>query len=323
VKNCNILTQAVENNADRLSLTSEEINAFQGFAEAIQAHELLLNLNLQYQNGVRLDVSDPDNLGPFGTYTEGLAGIRSLLESASTKLGSAGSSFPFALSPGFNGFNTPATFRQFVNGLAARVALYQNDKAAARNLIQQSFINTAGDLNSGPSRYYSIASGELNNEIFETPNTSEALIAHPTWVSAIDANDARRSKIAPRDPITLDGLSGDHDVLVYPTLSSPIPMIRNEELILIRAEANIGSDNNAAVNDINVIRTANGIGSYSGGTDDASLVNEVLTQRRFSLFCEGHRWIDMRRYNRLGDIPKDRNGDDVWEQLPRPVSEVD
>lgn len=323
VKNCNILLQAVENNAQRLSLTGEEINAYTGFAEAIQAHELLLALNLQYQNGIRLDVSDPDNLGPFVSYTEGLAGIRSLLESASTHLANAGSAFPFALSPGFSGFNTPATFRQFVNGLAARVALYQNDKAAARNFLQSSFLDVNGNLGAGPYRYYSTGSGELNNEIFEAPNTSEALVAHPDWVADLEAADDRGSKVLPRDPITLDGLSGDHDVVVYPSLSSPIYMIRNEELILIRAEANIGSNNSAAVDDINAIRAAHGLNPYAGANDDASLVNEVLHQRRYSLFAEGHRWIDMRRYNRLGDLPRDRAEDDVWEQLPRPVSEVD
>lgn len=322
VKNTNILLEAVANNRDRLSLTDEEVNAFNGFAEAIKAHELLIALNLQYQNGIRLDVSNPDNLGPFVSYTEGLAGIRALLESASTALAAAGSSFPFTLSPGFAGFDTPATFRQFVNGLAARVALYQGDKAAARSFLAQSFIDPAGNLGAGPSRYYSTSSGELINQVYETPNQSEALVAHPDWVADLEADDTRASKVQPRDPITLDGLSGNYDVVVYPSLSAPIHLIRNEELILIRAEANIGFNNTAAVDDINAIRNAHGLGNYGGATDDASLLNEVLHQRRYSLFAEGHRWIDMRRHGRLGELPLDRPGDDVWEQLPRPVTEV-
>jgi len=321
VKNCNILLQAVANNADRLSLTAEEINGFKGFAKTIQAHELLLALNLQYQNGIRLDVSDPDNLGPFVTYEQGLAGIRALLEEASADLGSAGAAFSFKLSPGFSGFDTPATFRQFANGLAARVALYQNDQVAARTFVSQSFVDPAGDLDTGPARYYSTGSGELNNEVYETPGTSEALIAHPNWVASLEPGDDRASKIATRTSITQDGLTGDHDVVVYPSLSSPIYMLRNEELVLIRAEANIGNNNSAAVNDIDAIRTAHGLDPYSGATDDSSLINEVLKQRRYSLFCEGHRWVDMRRFGRLDQLPVDRTGDDVWVQLPRPVSE--
>ena len=61
--------------------------------------------------------------------------------------------------------------------------------------------------------------------------------------------------------------------------------------------------------------------THTGGIDDASLTNEVLTQRRYSLFGEGHRWIDMRRAGRLGDLPIDRAGDEVFTQFPRPVLE--
>jgi hypothetical protein len=323
VKNANILIEAVTNNRDRLDLTDQEVNAFNAIADAFKAHELLLALNLQYQNGIRLEVSDPDNLGPFVSYTEGLAGIRALLESASSTLDNAGTSFPFELSAGFAGFDTPASFKTFVNALASRVALYQGDKAAARNFLAASFINPAGDLYAGTYRFYSAGTGELINQIYETPNESEALVAHSDWVADLEAGDTRASKVQARDHIELDGLSGDYDVVVYNSLSAPIYIIRNEELILIRAEANIGSNNTAAVDDINVIRNAHGLADYSGPTDDASLLSEVLHQRRYSLYAEGHRWIDMRRHGRLGELPIDRPGDDVWEQLPRPVSEVD
>jgi len=47
----------------------------------------------------------------------------------------------------------------------------------------------------------------------------------------------------------------------------------------------------------------------------------MLNQRRYSLFGEGHRWIDMRRYNRLNTLPIDRPGDDVWEEFPIPATE--
>jgi starch-binding outer membrane protein, SusD/RagB family len=47
----------------------------------------------------------------------------------------------------------------------------------------------------------------------------------------------------------------------------------------------------------------------------------MLKQRRYALYGEGHRWIDMRRYNLLGTLPIDRAGDDVWVQFPRPANE--
>ena len=323
VRNLNILLQAVTNNATRLSLTPEEISGYNGFAHAIQAYEMHLALNLQYQNGIRVDVADPEHLGPFLSYSESLSAILALLQSSSDELANAGSAFAFTLSSGFAGFNTPATFRQFVNGLAARIAIYQGNKAAAAAFLGNSFLDVSGDLYAGPYRPYSANSGELVNEVFRTPNQSEAFVAHPSYVTDIEPGDDRISKVAARDTVALDGLSSTYDIVVYPSLNAPIWLIRNEELILLRAEARIGTNNAGAADDLNVIRNAHGLPNYSGGTDDASLTDEMLRQRRYSLFAEGHRWVDMRRYNRLSQLPLDRPGDDVWEQMPRPSTETE
>jgi hypothetical protein len=47
----------------------------------------------------------------------------------------------------------------------------------------------------------------------------------------------------------------------------------------------------------------------------------MLNQRRYSLFFEGHRWVDMRRYNKLAELPIDRPNDDVWTLMPIPQTE--
>ena len=47
----------------------------------------------------------------------------------------------------------------------------------------------------------------------------------------------------------------------------------------------------------------------------------MLNQRRYSLFFEGHRWVDMRRYDKLSSLPIDRAGDDVWSAMPIPSTE--
>jgi len=99
-------------------------------------------------------------------------------------------------------------------------------------------------------------------------------------------------------------------------------MIRNEELVLIYAEAKIGSDNAEAVVAINVVRAAAGLLPYIGAIDDTALITEVLHQRRYSLFYEGHRWIDMRRYDRLDELTIERPGDVVHTQFPRPLQET-
>jgi hypothetical protein len=104
--------------------------------------------------------------------------------------------------------------------------------------------------------------------------------------------------------------------------TAPIPIIHNEELILIYAEANIQTDNLAeAVKALNIIRNGHSLPDYSGAVTKDALINEMLNQRRYSLFYEGHRWIDMRRYDRLDQLPIDRTDDDVWSAMPIPFTE--
>ena len=51
---------------------------------------------------------------------------------------------------------------------------------------------------------------------------------------------------------------------------------------------------------------------------------EVLNQRRYSLYMEGgHRWFDMRRYNRLATLPKELATHNVFNSFPKPQAEVD
>ncbi len=324
VKNANILIEAVTNTSAALSEADRK--GYIGFAKTMQAYELHLALNLQYQNGIRLDVADPDNPGPFVSYDEALAGIKALLDEAVNDLDAAGSEFTFSLSEGFSGFDTPATFKQFNRALAARIAMYQNDKAEVNKALGDSFMDMSGDFYMGPYRPFSTAGGELTNPLFRVPDQSDGIIAHPSFVAAVqaDPNDDRNNKIAlrPSGTLSFDDLSGDYDVVVYDNLESPIYYIRNEELILLAAEAQIGIDNSAAVAAIDVIRTGHGLDPYAGDMTDEALLDEVLNQRRLSLFAEGHRWIDMRRYDRLDELPIDRPDDDVWVQFPRPVSET-
>jgi hypothetical protein len=79
-----------------------------------------------------------------------------------------------------------------------------------------------------------------------------------------------------------------------------------------------------AVLAINRIRNAAGLPDYTGSmTNPDELLDEVLKQRRYSLLAEGHRWIDLRRTNRLNasNIPLDRVGDNIISAFPTPFSE--
>ncbi len=84
---------------------------------------------------------------------------------------------------------------------------------------------------------------------------------------------------------------------------TPIPIIKNEELILLRAEANIGLGEPGRGAARHQSRAAAGRAicrrSATLGTPDAA-ITELLYNRLYSLMFEGgHRWIDARRYGRL------------------------
>lgn len=321
VKNTNVLIGSVENTT---LITEEQRQGYLAFAKTIKAHQLLMNLTMMYEPGIRIDVDDPDNLGPFVEREAALDAIALLLDEAATHLASAGDEFPFTLSGGFAGFDDPAGFLEFNRALAARVAVYREEFGEALEVLEDSFLELNTNFDKGVYYVFSTASGDVLNPVFIAPNQSgEIRIAHPSFIADISPNDDRRSKVFKRDEAaTLDGLTGEYDVAVYESNTDPIPIIRNEELILIYAEANIQTSNfPEAVKALNIIRQGHGLTPYVGLLTESALLDEMLEQRRFSLYFEGHRWVDMRRYGRLDELPLDRTGDDVWTTFPKPFIE--
>jgi hypothetical protein len=318
IKNCNILIQAATNST---LISSAQKSGYVGFARTIKAYQLLMNLNLTDSNGIRINVTDPNNLGPFVNYNNGLAAIASLLDSAKTDLSNASIAFTLA---GFGDFNDAPGLTEFNRAIAARVAIYQQNWQAALNDLNASFFGLNTGFNIGVYHVFGTGSGDQLNPVFIPQNqTGEVRVAHPSYAKDIEVGDDRINKATLRNEVaSLSGLSSDRDVWVYTSSTAPIPIIRNEELILIYAEANIQVNNlNEGVKAINVIRNGHGLGDYSGLVNGPALITEMLNQRRYSLFFEGHRWIDMRRYNLLNSLPIDRPGDDVWTEFPLPVTE--
>lgn len=157
------------------------------------------------------------------------------------------------------------------------------------------------------------------------------IVAHPSLLRDTTAGDLRvRTKLFRRTSpvvVTTDGrpLAGLYQDRRYPANTSPVKFFRNEELVLIAAEAHAQLGNTAqAVAHLNRIRTAAGLPAYAGSTTREALISEILYQRRFSLWAEpwGHRWIDLRRYNRLSEIDVSLDGGRVYPQLARPQAEI-
>lgn len=319
VKNCNILIEAANNST---LITAEERKGYLGFGKTMKAYHLLLNLNLTYTNGVRIEVNDPDNLGPVVGYPESLTAIAALLDEA--KADFTGSTIAFPLSSGFTGFKTAAGLIQFNRALAARVAVYRQQWTAALTALNESFFDLNGPFSLGVSHVYSSGpNDQLNLTFFPQNSTGEVRLAHPSYSTNITPGDDRIQKATLRtSAASLDDLTSNRDVWVYTSSTAPVPIVRNEELILIYAEAkaNLNQLPDAIVA-LNRIRTGHNLAVYPGPATQPAVITEMLLQRRYSLYFEGHRWVDMRRYNRLNQLPLDRPGDDVWDKFPLPLTE--
>ncbi len=319
------------------TFTEQEKNAVSGFAKTIMAYQYLLVAMGQYENGIRIDVKDIQNPGPFLPLAESLTQIKRVLDEGNTELGNAGTgNFPLRLTSGFtaNNFNTIAALRQLNRGLAARLAVYRQQWQEAVEALNGSFYSLTGSLDLGPAHTYGAPPDAFNPLFFvQNANVTTMMVVHPSVLRDTIAGDARvRNKFFRRTvpvSVTSDGtpLSGQYQDRRFASNTSEVKFLRNEELVLIAAEANAQLGNTqAALAAINRIRTAAGIGNYAGATTKEALIDEILFQRRYSLWAEpwGHRWVDLRRYDRLNaqnvDISLDRGT--IFRQLARPQAEV-
>lgn len=316
VKNCNLILEKAAEEGD---------SGAAGFAKTIMAQQLLLNLNYMDSNGIRTDVAT-EPLGPVVGKSAALDFIANTLDSGYTDLQGAGGAFSFNLSSGFADFNTPSSFATFNRALAARVDLYREDAQGALDALAASFINDSSplDTTTGVYHVYSTASGDQVNPMYEVP-TAESIIlhGHPSMQTDAEAGDGRYAgKIFERaSDSSQAGLFSNLAVTSYSSNTAPIGMVRNEELVLMRAEANIWLGNyGAAAADINLVREAAGLGPVT--LDASNAIDQLLHERRYSLFLEGHRWVDMRRFGRLSSLPLDRAGDVVIERMPLPIDET-
>lgn len=318
VKSTDFILEAVEG----ASVTEAQRRGYRAFAYTMRAYALTDVLMLLNSSGVRLDIDDPNNLGPWVSRDNGFAAIRQLLDDGYDQL--TGAEFSFALSTGFAGFDTPATFGEFNRAVAARVALYDGDYDAALTLLGDSFLSlSAADLAIGPKRFY--AQTEILNPIYKTPQQStDQYVVHDRMINDIRPTDTRISKFRMRDTASpRDGLNGTHEIALYSDPTDPIDHIRNEELILIYAEANINAttpDFQAAEDALNILNGAYGLANYAGAQNVTELTDELIYHRTYSLWAEGHAMFDLRRNGLLNStyLPLDRTGDIVHTEFPIP-----
>ncbi|XXF80906.1 RagB/SusD family nutrient uptake outer membrane protein [Myxococcaceae bacterium GXIMD 01537] len=326
IRNAHLLIDALEKVP---GVTDTEKEAIRGFAKTFQALDFLVIINTRDTNGAPIDVNRPlGELAPIESKDAVFAHIAKLLDEAQAHLQAGGDTFPFPLSTGYKGFDKPATFIKFNRAVKARVDVYRGKYDDALADLALSFIDSSptGDLSQGVFHTFQPGSGEVANDLI-----SKNIYAHPSTVIDADkrANgevDLRVSrKVLKTTERASRGLKSDLAFNIYPTNSTPVPIIRNEELILLRAEANIGARQfAAAADDINLIRTRAGGLEPRFDMNEGNILDELLKQKRYSLLLEGgHRWIDARRYGKLSTLPVDLEGHRVHERFPLPLQESD
>jgi starch-binding outer membrane protein, SusD/RagB family len=314
-------------------LTAEEQSAASGYVKTIQALNYLMVLNSHTQDSIPI-VTDTSVVAPpaaFQTRTAVFAHVVTLLEEAKAELLAGGAAFPFPLPSGFTNFDAPASFLQFNRGLRARVAVYTDDFAGALTALAESFVDVVGPLDLGVYMDYGTGAGDLANPLSIDPQQGENF-AHLSLetgaqlqVDGVTLDLRFVNKIVSRPISSNNGLTSDLGWIRYPSPGSLIPIVKKEELLLLRAEANIGLGLlPAALPDINTVRQTSGnlAALPDLGTAEQAL-DELLYNKLYSLMFEGgHRLIDARHYGRLDALPVDRTGDVVFSTLPIPTDET-
>jgi starch-binding outer membrane protein, SusD/RagB family len=340
----NLYIAAVPNSTQ---LAAGEKAAAIGFGETQKA------LALFYVAQTRAQLGAPVNTGidptaqpaPFVGEDSVYRAIIDLLADARSKMATAnaaGVSFPFPVPPGYNAANTPATFAQYAQALAAKAWVfratdvnscagnkgncYSNAMALLDSLFTSGYASTVSsnfqngvffDFSANPGDTQDGLSDPLNGPIYFALQDQVSDAQLQTDGKTADARvgakivAATAVQVVPGFPI-----QGTLKYSIYLTNgaanpAAPVPIIRDEELVLLRAEAELGLGQlTAAMSDINATRQGSGgLPALTGSLSADSLLTDLLYERRYSLMWEqGTRWVDARRYNRLSTIPADPSG---------------
>ena len=361
IRDANIVIDAVGKAPD---MSAGEKALTTAVAQTAKALMFMRVIETRAQLGAPVDVDRPPTATPAPFVSEDSVYATALLELDSARVNlaaGASASFPFAIPPGYSNFGTPATWDQLTWALTAKALVLRATAQAhaagapgsatyyaqAITALDSSFLSpgtpVASNFALGVYFDFSTGLGDSQNNLSDplTGVTFFALASADsdaqlqTGGTAIDARAINKIEPIPAGspPQIIAGVSieGTLKFTVYfvggnPDPGAPIPILRYEELILLRAEAEIGTGDIAdAINDINFVRQNSGnLPPYSGATTPTALVTELLYERRYSLLWEqGTRWIDARRFGILGTIPPAVSGGQVPTVMPIPTTECD
>lgn len=293
------------------ALPAGDQSAVRGLVQTIKALDYIRIVQLRDSLGAPIQGPDPAVVDPFRTKGAVLAFVAAVLDSGYANLTAAGVSatLPITLPAGYkaNGdYSKTANIALFNRGLAGEVAVMRGfDRQTACASCFASAITalttalapfgaspTAAQLAQGPYYEYNPSAPES----FTNPLVDNHIYLTTNFVNGIAAGDARASKIVKasatsaqvsglsltmRDPIT--------DPTITANLTRVIPIRRNADFYLFRAQAEAESGNLAAATaDVNAVRVAEGgLAALSTFANVAAARQAILYEMRYSLVYEG------------------------------------
>jgi starch-binding outer membrane protein, SusD/RagB family len=222
--------------------------------------------------------------------------------------------------------------RRVATALKARAQLFRGDWASAETLAS-SVITTGGyTLMTGANYANQFLSPNLSETIwelqFDATNTNQvAFFYYPTanggrnevststaLNTAHEANDVRKA-------VNFTTTAPASKTLKYSKVGGTdnIQMIRLSEMYLIRSEALAQQNKVGAIGELNKIRLRSGLAAATDSTQ-AGLLTALEKERRIEFAHEGHRWFDLRRYNKTNLVGITQTFRNLW---PIPQREKD
>lgn len=336
------------NTAPTTIFTTAEIAAQRGFIRTLKAMEYWRLIETRDTVGVSIQTDDPAEVTAIRCKEAVLSYVAALLDSANADFTTAGATtkLPVKLPTGFTAFgrdySVVSNLVLFNRAWKGKVDYYRgvDRKAYTASLFPTAITELTQALggaapgavpaaNFTKGVYYVMVPGGSENQ----PNLiADAKIGlNPLVHDSVQAGDTRGSKIVARSILSGNGISTTWTytgaVASTANQSLPLPMIRDEELVLLRAQAYIEAGQLAnALLDINSVRTNYGLAPLAPFASKTAAIDAVLYEKRYSLLFEGwSRVDDLREYGRLNStyLRKELPTDPYNAALPLPRGELD
>lgn len=326
--------------------TAAQISATTGFVRTMKAYEYWRLIELRDTVGVPIQSNDPTAVTDVRCKEAVFSLIAALLDSGNADFTAAGAAtvLPVKLPTGFSAFgrdyNKVSNLILYNRAWKGKVDFYRglNRKNPQASLFPTAIAELTTALGAAAGAvpasqfasgvWYKFVAGGTENQANTIADSKIGL--NPLVGDSVQAGDTRGTKIVARATLAGNGISTSITytgaLATLANQNAPMPMLRDEELVLLRAQAYI--ENNDLANaqlDINSVRTNYGLLPVVL-TSKSQAIDAVLYEKRYSLLFEGaQRLADLREYGRLNNtyLRKELPNDPFNAALPIPRAELD